>query len=95
MFGENMSNLLTIIVIAVVLVGFFALAMSLTLIFKGHNIKSEIDQNEHMRARGITCTVREAYQTDSAVHPDGCDSLCGDDCGSCHGDSGYDQNVSK
>ena len=86
MFGEKMSNLLAIIVIAVVLVGFFALAMSLTLIFKGHNIKSEIDQNEHMRARGITCTVREAYQSDSTA-ADGCDVLCGDDCGSCHSDN--------
>ena len=35
-----MSPILTTIIAAVVVVGFFALAMSLTYIFKGHHIQS-------------------------------------------------------
>ena len=48
-----MSNALIVILIAVGLVAFFVVGMSLTLIFKGHNIQSEISENENMRARGI------------------------------------------
>ena len=85
-----MSNLLIVIVIAVGLVGFFVLAVSLTLIFKGHNIKSEIDQNENLRARGITCTVRQAHESDNRNNIDGCSVSCSDDCGSCLSDRNAD-----
>ena len=37
-----MSSVLTVIIVAVAAVAFFVLAMSLTLIFKGHHIDSEI-----------------------------------------------------
>ena len=42
----SMNATLTIILIAVGAVGFFVLAMSLTLIFKGHHIDSEISTNK-------------------------------------------------
>lgn len=86
-----MSNLLTVIVIAVGLVGFFVLAVSLTLIFKGHNIKSEIDSNENLRARGITCTVRQAREDDKRLT--GCSVSCGDEaCGDCRSGSCHDSD---
>lgn len=46
-----------IAVVAAVILGLFMLGMSITLIFKGHNIKSEIGENPEMRKRGIQCTA--------------------------------------
>ena len=47
------------IIITVAAVGFFVVALSLTLLFKGHNIRSEIGRNKHLRSRGLRCTVEE------------------------------------
>lgn len=41
-----MPTWLIIILLAILAVGLFVLAMSLTLIFKGHHIDSEISTNE-------------------------------------------------
>lgn len=38
----------------------FVLGLSLTLIFKGHHIDSEIGSNKNMRALGITCAAQDA-----------------------------------
>lgn len=73
-----MPTILTVILIAVGLVAFFVVGMSLTLIFKGHNIRSEISDNEHMRARGIKCAIQETRELDGT-----CDTVCGGDCSSC------------
>lgn len=40
-------------------IGLFVLGLSLTLIFKGHNIKSEISDNENMRKLGIKCAAQQ------------------------------------
>ena len=48
-----MSSILTVIIVAVAAVAFFVLAMSLTLIFKGHHIDSEISTNKDMQRLGI------------------------------------------
>ena len=45
-----MSTTLLVILVAIGVVGFFMLGMSLTLIFKGHNIDSEISTNKEMPA---------------------------------------------
>ena len=73
-FVENMSNALIVILIAVGLVAFFVVGMSLTLIFKGHNIQSEI--------RGIKCVIQETRELDG-LDSSSCDIACGGDCGSC------------
>ena len=54
-----MANWLVIVLISIGAVGFFVLAMSLTLIFKGHHINSEISTNPHMQKMGIKCAVQE------------------------------------
>lgn len=54
-----MGTTWVIILLSVAAVGLFVLGMSLTLIFKGHHIKSEISENEHMQARGIKCAVQQ------------------------------------
>lgn len=77
-----MSSVLIVILIAVILVAFFMLAMSLTLIFKGHNIKSEISENENMQALGIKCAIQETRELDGLA-ASSCNISCGGDCGSC------------
>ena len=75
-----MSSTLTVILLSLFFVAFFVVAMSLTLIFKGHNIDSEISTNKHMQERGITCAIQEHAATDS----ESCDKLCGDNtCFTC------------
>ena len=71
-FAENMSNALIVILIAVGLVAFFVVGMSLTL----------ISENENMRARGIKCVIQETRELDG-LDSSSCDIACGGDCGSC------------
>lgn len=59
-----MSSTLIVIIAAVAAVAFFVVGMSLTLIFKGHNIQSEISENENMRSRGIKCVIQETRELD-------------------------------
>lgn len=47
------------LLISVVVVAFFVVGMSLTLIFKGHHIDSEIGDNKNMQALGIECAARQ------------------------------------
>lgn len=72
-------------IIAVAAVGLFALGLSLTLILRGHHIRSEIGENEQMRRRGIKCAIEtmreEAGGTLSRERPD-CPPT---DCGECAG----------
>ncbi len=73
-----MSSTLVIILFSVGALALFVVGMSLTLIFKGHNIKSEIGENEHMKERGIKCVIQEAREQESAT--EGCpdDQACGE-----------------
>lgn len=84
-----MSTTLAVILLAVGIVAFFALAMSLTMIFKGHHIKSEIGENENMRARGIKCVVQEAREQEGHGGDDcSVSASCNDhNCPTCFGHS--------
>ena len=76
-----MSTTWIVILIAIVLVAFFVLGMSL------HNIDSEISENKHMRERGIKCAVQETHELDAerAGKKAACDdtTVCGGNCSSC------------
>ena len=76
-----MSSVVTVILIAVGAVGFFVLAMSLTLIFKGHHIDSEISTNKNMQKLGIKCAVQETREDMAAENCD--DSPCSGNCAGC------------
>lgn len=73
-----MSSNTLVFLIAAAAVAFFVLGLSLTIIFKGHYMKSEIGDNEHMKARGIDCASRqirreeEALRGGSAAPAEGC-----------------------
>lgn len=73
-----MPGWLTIFLIALAAVAFFTLAMSLTLIFKGHHIDSEIATNRNMQRLGIKCAVQQAREESGTVncHDTGCTGSC-------------------
>ena len=77
-----MSNLLVVILFAIGAVAFFGVALSLTLIFKGHHIESEISTNPNMKKLGIKCAVQETREDMAA---DDCenDSICTGHCAGC------------
>ena len=81
-----MSSILVTIIAAIVVVGFFALAMSLTYIFKGLHIESEISTNPNMKKLGIKCAVQETRE-DMGLNDceDGGSSsgLCTGNCAGC------------
>jgi len=79
-----MSATLAIILFSVGALALFVVGMSLTLIFRGHNIKSEIGDNEHMKERGIKCVIQEAREQESGAEGCSDDAACGEaDCRSC------------
>lgn len=63
-----MSNILVVILIAVIAVALFVVGMSLTLMIKGHHIDSEIGDNIHMKQRGIKCTAQQILDEERAIN---------------------------
>lgn len=76
-----MGSTLLVILIAIGAVALFVLAMSLTLIFKGHHIDSEISTNKDMQRLGIKCAVQETREDMAAENCD--DSPCNGNCAGC------------
>jgi hypothetical protein len=76
-----MSSAITVIVVAVAAVAFFVLAMSLTLIIKGHHIDSEISTNKDMQRLGIKCAVQETREDMASENCD--DNPCSGNCAGC------------
>lgn len=77
-----MANWLIVILIAIGAVGFFVIGMSLTLMFKGHHIESEISTNKNMQRLGIKCAVQETRE-DMAAEDCADDALCTGNCAGC------------
>lgn len=74
------STLLIVILISIGFVGFFFLGLSLTQIFKGHDIDSEIATNKNMQRLGIKCAVQESREDTGT---DCADVGCSGNCSSC------------
>lgn len=47
------------ILITIVAVGVFVLALSLTQIFRGHDIRGEVGTNPHMQRLGLSCPLED------------------------------------
>ena len=77
-----MSTFLVTMLIAIAAMGFFALAMSLTYLFKGHHIESEISTNKNMQSMGIKCAVQETRE-DMGLNDCDTDSICSGNCAGC------------
>ncbi|MCC8035869.1 MAG: hypothetical protein LIO77_08075 [Rikenellaceae bacterium] len=82
-----MPTYLILVLATVAAAALFVLGMSLTLIIKGHHIRSEVADNPHMRRLGIKCAVRESLEEEKQFRPaDDCLPFpCGpsSDCSSC------------
>ena len=78
--GATFSTILTAIGVSILLVGFFFVGMSLTQIFKGHDIDSEIATNKNMQKLGIKCAVQESREDTGT---DCADIGCHGNCSSC------------
>lgn len=81
-----MPNWSFILLASVAAVGFFVVGLSLTLLFKGHHIDSEISTNKHMQRLGIKCAVQEAREADgsgSCAESGAPTAGCTGNCGAC------------
>ena len=78
--ATSISTILTVVLISIGFVGFFFLGMSLTQIFKGHDIDSEISTNKDMQRLGIKCAVQESREDTGT---DCADIGCHGNCSSC------------
>lgn len=80
-----MSTGLLIFGITIGIVGFFVLAFSLTILFKGHYMDSEIGTNPHMKERGIGCASQQFRNEEAALKGTPATPIadCGGNCGSC------------
>ena len=81
-----MSSILLVILVSIVVVGFFVVGLSLIRIIKGHDIQSEISTNPHMQARGIKCAMQQEREEQlKAMGLDGCDTNldCNGECSAC------------
>lgn len=81
-----MSTILLVVIISIVVVGFFVFALSMTQIFKGHPIQSEISTNPNMQARGIKCAMQQEREAQlEAMGQDGCatNTDCNGECSAC------------
>ena len=77
-----MNNILVVILFAIGAVAFFGLALSITLIRKGHHIESEISTNPNMKKLGIKCAVQETRE-DIAAESCEDDTTCTGNCAGC------------
>ena len=77
-----MTQWFMVIAIAIGVVAFFVVAMSLTLIFKGHHIDSEISTNKNMQKLGIKCAVQETRE-DMGLNDCDSDNICSGNCAGC------------
>ena len=57
-----MPSWLILLLAAIAAVALFVVGMSLTLMFKGHFIDSEISTNKNMQRLGIKCAVQESRE---------------------------------
>ena len=78
----SISTILVVILVSIGFVGFFFLGMSLTQIFKGHDIDSEISTNKDMQRLGIKCAVQETREDMGLTDCDS-DNICSGNCAGC------------
>ena len=63
----TISSGMLVFLIALGAVGLFVLGMSLTIIFKGHYMDSEIGTNRHMQERGIRCASQQIREEELSL----------------------------
>ena len=77
-----MNTFLVTLIAAIVVVGFFALSMALTYLFKGRHMESEISTNKNMQRMGIKCAVQETRE-DMGLTDCDTGNICSGNCAGC------------
>ena len=77
-----MKTFIVTLIAAIIVVGFFAISMMLTYLFKGKHMESEISTNKDMQRLGIKCAVQETRE-DMAAEDCESDSVCTGNCAGC------------
>ncbi len=77
-----MPSWLIVILFSIGAVAFFGIALSITLMVKGHHIESEISTNPNMKRLGIKCAVQETREDMAAESCDD-DTICTGNCAGC------------
>ncbi len=76
-----MPNYLFVFLICLGAVAIFVVGLSITLIFKGHFVDSEIATNKNMQNLGIRCAVQESRTDEQGVS---CNDVgCSGNCAGC------------
>lgn len=80
-----MNTTVLVLIIAIIAVGLLVLGLSITIIRKGHYMKSEVGENEEMKKRGLKCASDEFRREEAELKGTECDTLtsCGGGCGTC------------
>ena len=83
-----MSSWVIVLLASVAAVALLVLGLSLTLLCKGHHIRSEISTNPDMQRLGIKCAVQEAREAEgraacSEPAPGEAPGGCAGNCSSC------------
>lgn len=78
-----MATWLIVLLLTILAVGFFVLAMSLTLIIKGHHIDSEISTNKNMQKLGIKCAVQQTREHLAGKEDCASEIDCSGNCAGC------------
>lgn len=79
------TTTLLVIVIAIIAVAFLVIGLSITLIFKGRHMQTEVGENDEMRKRGLKCAKEQFNREEAELRGEDCDNnvSCGGSCGSC------------
>lgn len=81
-----MNTTLFLIIFSIAAVAAMILGLSITLIRKGHHIKSEVGDNEHMKDRGLKCASQEMREEEALLRGETLDNIAGcstDGCAGC------------
>lgn len=81
-----MDSTALVFLISIIFVAFLVFALSITLIRKGHNIQSEVGENDEMIKRGLKCTSREMIEEEKALGliPEDCEDTLACGAGHCN-----------
>ena len=89
-----LSSGMLVFLVAVSVVALFVVGMSLTIIFKGHYMDSEIGTNRHMQQRGIRCASQQIREEEAALRGESTGEVCTDgSCSTCATPCGADDTL--
>lgn len=86
-----MKEFLLILAVAVVVVAFLMVGLSITRIRKGRDLQGDVGSNDEMKKKGLECTSKAFRREEQSAKGASGRPLkdCEEDCGSCGSCSGH------